>query len=137
MISNELVQAAILAKANSTPVIQTYLPSGTVLEYNWQGADQNFPSARLHIENQFDAAEDIGSCPSTVEFSFYIFSEQGTSKQADQIAGAIVSGFRGLSFSRNNIKFVRVKILENIKAIRDTERTWRAQVRCRSVIHNT
>lgn len=137
MISNDLVQSAILAKANGAPFIEPNLPSGTILEYNFQGADQTYPNARLHIENQFDLAEDSGSCPSVVEFSFYIFSERGTSKQADQIAGTFVSTFRGLSFTRNNIKFVKVKILENIKAIRDSDRTWRAQIRCRSVIHNT
>jgi hypothetical protein len=48
-----------------------------------------------------------------------------------------VQTFRGSSFARNNIKFVRVRILENIKAIRQDVRTWRAQVRCRSVVHNT
>ena len=135
MISNELVQNALIAKANSTPVINASLPSGTVLEYNFQGTDWTYPNARLQIETQSDVSEDSGSCPSVVEFSWYIFSEHGTSKQADNFAGKFVSAFRGLSFSQNNVKFVRVKILENIKAIRQDERTWRAQVRCRSIIH--
>lgn len=136
MISNDLVQAAILAKANSTPSIQTYLPSGTILEYHWQGTDQTYPNARLQIERQSDMIDDSPICPSVVEFSWYIFSEKGSSKQADQIAGVFASTFRGLSFTRNNIKFVRVKILENIKAIRQDERVWRSQIRCRSTIHN-
>ena len=136
MINNDLVQAALIAKANSTPNIQTSLPSGTVLEYNYQGTDWTYPTARLQIESQVDVSEDVGSCPSMVEFSWYIFSEQGTSRQANLIAGKFVSSFRGLSFSQNNIKFVRVKILENIPAIRQDEGTWRSQVRCRSIVHN-
>lgn len=135
MISNEIIRIALIEKANSSPLITASLPSGTILEYNWQGTDSNYPNARLHIESQFDVSEITVSCPSIVEFSWYIFSEQGTSKQADQIAGKFVTDFRGLSFSQNNVKFASVKILETIPAMRQDERTWRAQVRCRSIIH--
>lgn len=137
MISNDLVKAALIAKGNSTPTIQAYLPSGTVLEYDYQGTDWHYPCGRVHVEDQTDQSEDMVSCPSWVEFSWYIFSEKGSSKEADQIAGVFVTAFRGLSFTRNNIKFSRVKILENIPAIRQDERTWRAQIRCRSLIHHT
>lgn len=136
MISNDIVQTALIAKANSTPGIQSYLPSGTVVEYNFQGVDWTYPCGRLQMESQIEQSEDLSGCPSWVEFSWYIFSEKGTSKEANQVAGAFVTAFRGLSFTKNNIKFVRVKILENIPAIRQDERTWRSQVRCRSLIHN-
>lgn len=136
MISNDLVQIALLGKANSTPVIQTSLPSGTILEYNWQGTDAVYPMARLLIESQTDLINDVVNCPAVVSFSWYAFSEKGGSREADQLAGKFVQAFRGLSFSFNGIKFVRVRVLENIKAIREDTRTWRAQVRCRSVIHN-
>ena len=135
MIDNDLVQAALILKANSTAGITSSVPSGTILEYEFQGADWSYPNARLQIESQSDVSEDSGSCPSRVDFSWYIFSEKGTSKEADQIAGDFVAAFRGLSFTANNIKFVRVRVLENIKAIRQDSRTWRAQVRCQSVIH--
>jgi hypothetical protein len=136
MIDNDLVQAALVAKFNSTPNIQTSLPSGTILEYDFQGADWTYPNGRLHVENQYDVSEDMTHCPSYVEFSFYAFSEHGTSKQANQIASKFVNSFRGVSFTVNNIKFARIKILENIPAIKADERTWRAQVRCRSLVHN-
>lgn len=135
MISNDLVKAALIAKTNSTPNIQTYLPSGTVLEYNYQGTDWTYPCGRIIVEDQTEQSEDTQGCPSWVDFSIYVFSEKGSSKEADQIAGAIVSSFRGLSFAKNNIKFVRVRIVENIPAIKQDERVWRAQVRCRTLIH--
>lgn len=136
MIDNFSVQEALIAQANSTPAIAASFPSGTILEYNFQGTDWVYPAARIQIDTQPDAGEDCGSCPSTVDFSWYIFSEKGSSKEADNLASKFVSGFRTLSFSQNGIKFVRVKILENIKAIRQDSRTWRAQVRCRSIIHS-
>lgn len=135
MISNDLVQVALLTKINATTNL-TSLISGSVDEYNFQGTDWLYPCGRLHIESQTDGQEDISGCPSFVEFSFYAFSEKGTSKEANQIAGAFVTAFKGLSFSQNNIKFCKIKILENIPAIRQDSRTWRAQVRCRSLIHN-
>jgi hypothetical protein len=137
MIDNQLVQAALISKANSSSIVNTHIPSGTVLEYEFQGTDWVYPNARLKIDTQYDFSEDAVSCPAVVEFSWYVFSEKGTSKEADEIAGDFVLAFRGLSFSVNNIKFVRVKVLENIKAIRQDVRTWRAQVRCRSIIHET
>ena len=135
MISNDLVQAALIAKANSTADIQAHLPSGTIVEYNYQGTEWGYPCGRLDMGPQSDQSEDTANCPSWVEFSWYIFSEKSSSKEANQIAGAFVSAFRGLSFTRNNIKFARVKILENIPAIRQDVRTWRSQIRCRSLIH--
>jgi len=136
MIDNNLLQAALIAKANSSTGIQTYLSSGTVLEYNWQGVDFGMPAARLQIEGQSDISELNEHCPSQVDFSWYIFSEKQSSKECNQIAGAFVTAFRGISFEKNAIKFVRVRISENIPAIREDERTWRAQVRCQSIVHS-
>lgn len=135
MISNELVQAALVAKINNTPLVMA-LVSGTVLEYNFQGTDWIYPCARLQLEPQIGAGNAV-ACPSFIEFSFYGFSEQGTSKEANQIAGAFVTSFRSLSFSQNNIKFSNIEVLENIPAIRQDVRTWRSQVRCRVLLHRT
>lgn len=135
MISNDLVKAALIAKVDTTSAIQAYFPSGTVSEYNFQGTDWIYPCVRLQLDPQIDSVSG-NKCPSTIEFSWYIFSEKQTSKEADQIAGVFVSVFRDLSFTRNSIKFSGVQILENIPAIKQDVRTWRAQVRCRALINN-
>lgn len=136
MIDNNLLQAALIAKANGNATITASLPSGTILEYNFQGTDLTYPLARLQLESQADLSEPNVHCPSQVDFSWYIFSEKNSSKECNQIAGKFVSQFRGLSFSQNSIRFVKIRILENIPAIREDERTWRAQVRCQSIVHN-
>ena len=136
MIDNDLIQAALVSKANSTAGIQTSLASGTIVEYNFQGTDWTYPTARLQIESQIDLISANAHCPSQVDFSWYIFSEKASSKEANNIAGKFITAFRGLSFTQNSIKFVRVMVLENIPAIRQDERTWRAQIRCQSVVHN-
>jgi hypothetical protein len=136
MISNDIIQAAILAKTQTTTTLTVALTDGAngIKQLNYKGTDFHYPCVRLALEGQTDLSET--SCPSRVEFSFYIFSEKASSKEADQIAGIIVSAFRGLSFSQNSIKFVKINILENIPAIAQDERLWRAQIRCRTIIHN-
>jgi len=136
MISNELIQSALISKANGdTVIVASPLVSGSVREFNFQGTDFSYPAVRLQIESQIDVADTNVHCPSQVDFSWYVFSEKASSLEANSIAGRLVSELRGLSFSQNNIKFVKIRVLENIPAIREDERTWRAQVRCQSVVH--
>lgn len=137
MISNELVQAAIVAKAQASATLIAALSQGIdgIKELNWKGTDFTYPCVRIALEGQTDLTETNVSCPSQVDFSFYVFSETASSKQANQIAGIIVTAFRGLSFAQNTVKFVKIRIQENIPAIAQDERTWRAQVRCQSIIH--
>jgi hypothetical protein len=137
MLDNDNIQAAILAKAQTLSTLIALLPDGLqgIRELNWKGSDFAYPCVRIELESQTDSTETNVSCPSNIDFSFYIFSETASSKQANSLAGKIVSGLRGIGFAQNNIKFVHIKILESIPAIAQDERTWRAQVRCRSTIH--
>lgn len=137
MVSNELIQAAILAKAQSVAAITTLLADGAsgIKELNYKGTDFHYPCIRIAVEGQTDISGTNISCPSQVDFSFYVFSEKPSSKEANQIAGSIVSFFRGLSFSQGGVKFVKINITENIPAIAQDELTWRAQIRCRNIVH--
>jgi len=133
MISNELIKAAIVAKTQATATIIAALTDGAtgIKEFNYRGTDFSYPCIRIHIDSQYGIV-----CPSGIEFSFYVFSEKASSKEADHIAGIVVSTFQDLSFSQNGIKFVNINILENIPAIAQDELTWRSQIRCRTIIHN-
>lgn len=137
MISNDVIQAALLAKAQSTTSITSLLPDGAngIKQLNYKGTDFSLPCIRLAIESQTDVFGTEANCPSQVDFSFYVFSEKASSKEADQIAGAVVAAFRGLSFQRDTVKFVKIRILENVPAVAEDERTWRAQIRCQSIVH--
>jgi hypothetical protein len=136
MIDNNLIQAALLAKAQSVAAITTALTSGAdgIKELNFKGTDFSYPCIRIALEGQIDIAGTNTHCPSQADFSFYVFSEKASSKEANQIAGKVVTAFRGLSFSQSTVKFVKIRILENIPAIAQDERTWRAQIRCQSII---
>ena len=135
MISNDVIQAALLAKAQAIATLTSALTDGTkgIKEFNYKGTDFSYPCVRLALERQTELSEM--SCPSQVDFSFYVFSEKSSSKEADQIAGIIVSAIRDISFKQNTVRFTKIRILENIPAIAQDEITWRAQIRCQSIIN--
>ena len=135
MVSNDIIQAALLAKVQSITALTAALADGAngIKQLNYKGTDFGYPCVRLALEGQTEIAEM--SCPSQVDFSFYVFSEKSSSKEADQIAGIIVSAIRGLSFQQGTVKFVKIRIVENIPAIAQDEVTWRSQIRCQSIIN--
>lgn len=137
MIANDQVKEAIVSilKADATLVAQ--LPEGTlgIKERNWRGNVFQLPNVRVDLEPQRDLTPDSNCTPVVQDWSVYVYSQKHSSQEADQIAGIIANLFQGSFFVQNNIKFSRVNILESIPAIPDDENTWRAQVRCRSIIY--
>ena len=139
MIANDQVKEAVVSilKANATLI--ALLPDGLqgVRERGWRGNQFGFPNVRVDLEPQRDQTPDSNCTPVIQDWSIYVYSEQHSSKEADQIAGIIANLFQSRFFVENGIKFARVNILENIPAFPDDENTWRAQVRCRSIIYES
>ena len=106
-----------------------------VSELNWRGDVFSYPNVRIGLESQTDLTPDSNCTPVIIDWSTYIFSEKHSSLEADEIAGLIAVYFKDLNFSANGIRFVRVQILENIPALQEDSNTWRAQVRCRSIVY--
>ncbi len=124
MIHNDRIQAALLARAKAnTNILAKLVDTDELREDQWQGREFSYPAIRIRIIRN----EPIIDCNQTVEFSFQTFSEQSSSKQADDICGTINDEFHDKSFSRNSIRFTGV-ICQNLSpAMRVDERTWRAE----------
>jgi len=137
MIPNDVTKAAVVAETQSIASLIALLPDGTqgVREYGWRGNQFQYPNVRVEMESQYDATPDSNCTPVNQSWSLYVFSESHSSLEADNLAGIIANYFKGISFSGTGVKFSTVEVLENIPAIPDDERTWRAQVRCRSIIY--
>jgi hypothetical protein len=137
MIPNDVTKAAVVAKLKANATLVARLPDGSqgIREAGWRGNVFKYPNVRVEMESQIDATPDSNCTPVNQAWSVYVFSESHSSQEADDIAGVIASYFKGLSFSGSGVRFSRVEVLENIPAIPDDERTWRAQVRCRSIIY--
>lgn len=137
MIANDQVKEAIVSILKADSSLVARLTDGLlgIKERGWRGNVFSYPNVRVDLEPQRDLTPDSNCTPVVQDWSIYIYSEKHSSMEADQIAGIVANRFQGSFFVQNGIKFTRVNILENIPAIPEDERTWRAQVRCRSIIY--
>jgi hypothetical protein len=142
MIPNNEIKEALISKGRAIAGLTAPLPTGTlpdglqgVREHSWKGTDYNYPNVRLELETQVPTTNDSNCAVGLANWSWYVFSEMHSSQEADRIAGIILANFRGISFQINNVHFSRIVILENIPAVSQDERTWRAQVRCQSLVY--
>lgn len=136
MIANDLIKEAIVTRLRAHTTLTARLPDGVqgVREQFWRGTIFQYPNVRVELETQTDATPDSNCTPAYQDWSVYVFSEKQSSQEADEIAGIIVAYLRGTNFTVNTVKFSKVSILENIPATPEDEHTWRAQIRCRSLI---
>ncbi len=138
MIGDEVVQAAIIAKLKSLAPFGA-VASTEVKELEWQGDSFTYPNIRVDLEeNNFYYDEQLQCNLQNVEFSVYIFSEQRSSKEASQIKTLVINSMvsGGFSNSTYSVRFLPVRIMDNVPAIRESERTWRAQVKFGTKVSN-
>lgn len=136
MIGDEVVQAAIVAKLKSLAPFQS-VASDEIRELEWQGDTFSYPNIRVELEDNVPYFDEQLKCTlQRVEWSVYCFSQQRSSKECSQIKTAISNAMVSNGFSNLPlaIRFLPVKILDSVPAVRQDERTWRSQLRFGSKI---
>lgn len=131
MNGDEAIQAAIITKLKALAPFGS-VQSGEIRELEWQGDSFTYPNIRVELESNDWVFDEQERCMlQYVEFSIYCFSEQRSSKECSQIKTAIINALAGIGFSNNtySVKFNRLRIVDNVPAVRQDERTWRAQVK--------
>lgn len=138
MIGDEVVQAAIISKLKSNSNIVAVIGTANeIKEFQWQGDTFGFPNIRLDLEDNDYATDEQERCTvQYCEFSIYIYSQERSSKQASQIKTTIINELAGLGFTTGGVKFSRLRLVDNVPAIREDDRTWRTQVRFGSRVQN-
>lgn len=135
MTGDEVIQAAIVAKIKSlAPYTSSFgsVASVEVREYEWQGDTFSYPNIRVEVVDNRFYYDEQGRCNlQLVEFSVYIFSEQKSSKECSQIKTQLINSFAGLGFSNQSLglRFTPLRLVDNVPAIRQDERTWRSQIK--------
>lgn len=138
MLGDEVIQAAIVEKLKSLAPFGL-VQSTEVRELSWQGDTFTYPNIRVDLESNewvFDEQERCNLQYAT--FSIYIFSEQRSSKECSQIKTIIINALVGLGFTSvaQQVKFSRLRMVDNVPAIREDANTWRSQVQFGSRISN-
>jgi hypothetical protein len=126
MLNNNSIQEAIIdyLKADAT-LVAMLSSSGEIKEDNWQGVAFTYPAVRVDLKDQLDSVDE---CSSLVTFSVLCYSEQKSSKEANNIAWRVLEIFNDHSFSFNGLYFSRVRNTGLIPAQRKDEKTWVAEV---------
>ena len=128
MISDEKVQSDIITKIKSIVTGTSY--SAEVRELQWQGDNFTYPNLRLDIENNDYVFDEQELCTlQYAEFSIYVFSQERSSKECSTIKGLLATALVGLGFTGSYAKYNRLRLVDNIPAVREDERTWRSQIR--------
>lgn len=132
MVSDELIQADLIAKLKTITSVVSMLPDGTagIKELQWQGDTFQYPAVRLDLESNEYEFDDQKMCNLwRAEFSVYVFSQERSSKQCSTIKGLLENFLTGLGFTGTNAKYSQLRLMDNVPAVRQDERTWRSQLR--------
>lgn len=129
MLGDEQIQAAIITKLKSLAPYGN-VTSTEIRELEWQGDTFSYPNIRVELETNDWAFDEQEKCMlQYVEFSVYCFSEQRSSKECSQIKSAVINALAGVGFTTGAIKFNRIRLVDNVPAVRQDEHTWRSQVK--------
>lgn len=138
MKSDELIQADLITKLKSLSSVTAITGVNEIKELQWQGDSFTYPNVRLDLEsNEYEFDEQERCNLWRVEFSIYIFSQERSSKQCSTIKGLIENSLTGLGFTGVNAKYSRLRLIDNIPAVREDERTWRSQLRYSTLVTNS
>ena len=96
MISNDVIQADIVAALKADPVLVAALGSeDRIKEAFYTGKEIDFPAVRVRIMRQMPISSR-GVCDhANLSVSIRSFAEGGSSKKASQIAGLVVNALHG------------------------------------------
>ena len=113
MITNNEAQAALVAwlKANTTVTdLNSNFPT-EIREETWQGEKFTFPNIRVMCEIT------AGECYDDIFSIISAFSEQDSSKEAQNIAGVVATELHNKTFEQNSLRFSAL----TVKTIRATQ----------------
>jgi len=131
MISNDLIQAAIVSKLKANSALVAWLTARSagseIRESQWQGAVFTYPAVRVDLGTQVPVSN--GSCrtsESEMPFSIFSMSESDSSQQADVLAGLVNTALFGKRLSGTGWLSLVIDSDGLTSAVRETQRIWRA-----------
>jgi hypothetical protein len=138
MISNALLQKALIAKLKADTPLVTLLGADTeVREQQWQGREFTYPLVRVNLIQQLPMFA-MDPCEwFSLTFSVYSMSEDRSSYEADNIASAVndILHDKGWSEDSDGYRFHKCRSIGLNSAVRMSERIWRAEAFFNARLH--
>lgn len=132
MIDNEQIKTAIISKLKANTTIVAALPTvNEIRETQWQGTDFQYPNLRVRVIDNTPVGRS--GCYQNVSIGIMAFSEQASSKEADQISGIIMRELNDSYFTENGLAF-NLRITNITPAARVDARTWRSEAIFKAIV---
>lgn len=137
MVSNDLIQAALITRLKANAPLVARITAAEVRENQWQGTNFDYPCTRVSVTLQVPLMEWEQCSFSRVSFSVFSMSELDSSKEADEIAGLANTVLHKTSFAGTGFRFLRIRSISLASAVRMSERIWRAEASFVSDVYTT
>lgn len=125
------VREAIIDKMQANVSIMALLDDANeVRESNWSGSEFTYPNYRVRINN----ITPFQDCYQSLDASIVCYSEEASSRQAEEMAGVVANQFHDKAFTQGTIRFTHI-VTSPIPAIKVDVRTWRSEVQITSLIN--
>lgn len=105
MIGNSDIQAAWIAKSKASIAITSQVPAVEIRENQWKGTQFSYPNIRIKLGDLRPLTKSNRCLQFESLVSFLVYTEEKSSKQADDIAEVICNEFWGKSFTVNGVRF--------------------------------
>ena len=104
-----------------------------IRESSWKGEIFTYPNIRVRAINVLphinpECAQTMGNV------AIEVFSEEKSSKQADEIAGTIANFIHGKKFTSSGIKFWATTVTDLVAAVAESDTVWRAEIRLNALM---
>lgn len=108
MISNVTIQSAWIAKLKANTSLTALVSAAEVREDQWKGTDFIYPNVRVKLTSLSPTVPFNNCLIFKSDVTILCYSEQKSSKLADQIAGVVTESYWGHPFSSSGVKFTAI-----------------------------
>lgn len=134
MITNTEQREAWVQYLKSQATVTNLLFDPTeIRESSWKGEIFTYPNIRVRAINVIPHINP--ACAQTVgNIALEIFSEEKSSKQADEIAGVIANFLHGKKFTASGIKFWAIVVTDLVAAVAESDVVWKAEIQINTLM---
>ena len=138
MISNSQIQGAWVSALKANAAITALVPAVEIREDNYKGTDFAYPNIRIKLGDLVPQNRNPNCKIFTSTVSILIFTEQKSSKQADDISGVVCDEFWGKPFTSNGVRFIAIN-LDSLSPAEVPERdtnSWQSAVNFSALVQS-
>jgi len=133
MLANNDIQSDIVTKLKASALVTALVNVNEVREAQWKGNSFAYPNVRVSMGVQTPV--NNLSCPIVkMTFDVLCYSENASSKEADQIANAVMLSLNDKNFTGTYVRFIYLRSTSMESAKAEDDRTWKSIVKFEALV---